>query len=62
MAQRLIITLSDQERMALERLARDEFRPLRDQVRVLVRDEALRRGVWPEPAEALFKTVSTVRK
>lgn len=62
MAQRLIITLSDQERVALERLARAEIRPLRDQVRLLVREEAQRRGVWPDPAEDLFKAVSTVRK
>jgi len=52
MAQRLIITFSDEETRALEDLARAELRPVRDQLRLLVREEAKRRGVWQPKVQA----------
>jgi len=51
MARRLILTLSDEESTALARLARDQFRPEREQVRLLIRREAEKEGVWPVPAK-----------
>lgn len=54
MPQRLIITFSDDEQQALERLALEQLRPVRDQLRLLVREEAKRRGCWPpkrQPAQ-----------
>lgn len=54
MPQRLIITFSDDEQQALERLAQEQLRPMRDQLRLLVREEAKRRGFWPpkqQPAQ-----------
>jgi len=42
------IVLSDQERTALERLAKVEGRHLSETMRELVRAEAKRRGLWPD--------------
>jgi len=48
MYKRLTITFTAAERAALERLAEQDTRPLKDQVRALVRAEAERRHVWLE--------------
>jgi hypothetical protein len=49
MLTKLTITFSPEEREALDRLAQVEVRPVKDQVRVLVRSEAEKRGLWPNP-------------
>jgi hypothetical protein len=46
---KLIITFTPDECEALDRLAEVEVRPVKDQVRVLVRSEAEKRGLWPNP-------------
>jgi len=46
---KLIITFTPDEREALDRLAEVEVRLVKDQVRVLVRSEAEKRGLWPNP-------------
>jgi hypothetical protein len=54
MGQRLIITFDQAEQEALERLAEEQLRPVREQLRLLVREEAKRRGFWPpkqQPAQ-----------
>ena len=53
MLRRLMITFTAAERVALDRLALQDTRPIKDQVRALVRAEAERRHVWFEdPARA----------
>lgn len=47
---RLTISFTREEREALDRLARTDVRPAKDEVRALVRAEAERRGLW-RPAE-----------
>jgi hypothetical protein len=47
MLRKLTITFSPEEREALDRLAQQDLRPAKDQLRLLVREEAQRRGVWP---------------
>jgi hypothetical protein len=49
MLKRLTITFTPDEREALDRLAKQELRPVKEQVRLLVRSEAERRGLWPFP-------------
>jgi hypothetical protein len=51
MLRKLTITFTPEEREALDRLARAEFRPVKEQVRALVRAEAERRGLWPAAQE-----------
>jgi hypothetical protein len=51
MSQRLIITFTQEEQQALERLAEEQVRPVHDQLRLLVREEAKRRGLWPPKQE-----------
>jgi hypothetical protein len=46
MYKRLTITFTAAERAALERLAQQDTRPIKDQVRALVRAEAERRHLW----------------
>jgi len=48
MLRRLMITFTAAERVALDRLARQDTRPIKDQVRALIRAEAERRRVWCE--------------
>lgn len=52
MLKRLTISFTTEEREALDRLAREDLRPVKDQVRVLIREAAQKRGVWPLPAAA----------
>ena len=47
MVQRITINFSVEERQALDELARAELRPVKDHVRLLIRQEAERRGLWP---------------
>lgn len=47
MLRRLTITFTPDERQVLDRLAQAELRPVKDQVRLLIRQEAERRGLWP---------------
>ncbi len=46
MVRRLTITFTAAEQAALERLAQQDTRPVKDQVRALVRAEAERRHLW----------------
>lgn len=48
MMRRLTITFTVRERAALEALSKQELRPMKEQVRHLVRAEAQRLGLWPE--------------
>lgn len=45
---RLTVTMNQQERQALEELARQNLRQPREHMRYLLREEALRRGLLPE--------------
>lgn len=56
MIQRMTISFSPEERRALDELARTELRPVKDQVRLLVRQEAERRGLWPETTQPRERT------
>ena len=47
MLKRLTITFTPDEREALDRLAQTDVRPVKEQVRFLLRAEAERRGLWP---------------
>lgn len=54
MLRKLTITFSDEEREALDRLAQLDLRQPKEQLRLLVRQEAKRRGCWPpveQPAQ-----------
>jgi hypothetical protein len=52
MLQKVTITLTPSERLALERLARGELREPKDFVRWLIRDAAISRGfIQPEPTQ-----------
>jgi hypothetical protein len=46
MYKRLTITFTEAEGAALDRLAQQDTRPVKDEVRALVRAEAQRRHVW----------------
>jgi hypothetical protein len=52
MYRRLTITFTEAERTALDRLAQLDTRPVKDQVRALVRAEAERRRVWLDDPES----------
>ncbi len=58
MTQRLIITFSQEEQEALERLAEEQLRQVHDQLRLLVREEAKRRGYWPPKQPAQRRTTT----
>lgn len=47
MLKRMTVSFTLEEREALDRLARQELRPPKEQVRFLLRAEAERRGLWP---------------
>ena len=47
MIPRLTISLTPEEREALERMVEADFRPPKEQIRWLVREEARRRGLLP---------------
>jgi len=47
MLKRLTITFTEAERTALDQLAQQDTRPVKEQVRVLVVQEAQRRAMWP---------------
>jgi hypothetical protein len=47
MSTRLTITMTQEEREALARLAQADVRPVKEQLRYLLRSEAERRGLWP---------------
>jgi hypothetical protein len=52
MLSRLTISFTPDETKALRRLSEMDFRPPKDQVRWLVRQEAKRRGLWlPDDAQ-----------
>jgi hypothetical protein len=51
MYRRLTITFTEAERAALDRLAQLDTRPVKDEVRALVRAEAERRCVWLDDPE-----------
>jgi hypothetical protein len=53
MLKRLTITFTEAERAALDRLAQQDTRPVKDQVRALVRAEAERRHVWFDDPESV---------
>jgi hypothetical protein len=56
MLTRLTITFTAAERAALDRLAQLDTRPVKDQVRALVRAEAERRHIWfDDPASAGYR-------
>jgi hypothetical protein len=52
MLKRLTVTLTSAERAALDRLAQADVRPVKDQVRALIRAEAERRHIWLESPES----------
>lgn len=47
---RLTVTLAEDERVALQRMAEDECRYPREQLRFLLREEAQKRGLLVIPA------------
>ena len=51
MFKRITVTFTPDEAQALVCLAQAETRPVKDQVRFLVRTEAERRGLWPTPGQ-----------
>jgi len=56
MLRRLTITFTAAERAALDRLAQQDIRLVKDQVRALIRAEAERRHVWlDDPASAEWR-------
>ena len=56
MLRRLTITFTAAERAALDRLAQQDIRPVKDQVRALIRAEAERRHVWlDDPASVEWR-------
>ena len=56
MLKRLTITFTAAERAAFDRLAQQDIRPVKDQVRALVRAEAERRCLWyDDPASANYR-------
>jgi hypothetical protein len=57
MLTRLTISFSEEERRALEIISRIEFRPLREQIRYMVRVDLERRGlISPHPKpEPIFE-------
>ena len=52
MIQRLTISFTPDERKALQAMAEKDFRPPKDQLRWLLREEAQRRGLLPAKQEA----------
>jgi hypothetical protein len=44
---KITILFTDEEQAVLEVLARQQVRPVKEQVRFLVRAEAERQGLWP---------------
>ena len=61
MLNRLTITFTTAERAALDRLAQQDVRPIKDQVRALVRAEAERRHIWfDDPASISYRGSSAV--
>lgn len=59
---RLTITLSDQERHALQTLADRELRDPRDQVVLILREGLQRRGLIPVRAEAALNGSNCIRQ
>jgi hypothetical protein len=56
MLKRLTITFTTAERTALDRLAQQDIRPVKEQVRALVRAEAERRCLWyDDPSSADYR-------
>jgi hypothetical protein len=53
MYRRLTITFTEAERGALDRLAQRDTRPVKDEVRALVRAEAERRVLWFDDPESV---------
>lgn len=53
MLRRLTITFTEAERVALGRLAEADTRPVKDQVRVLVKQAAIARNLWNEDPDWL---------
>lgn len=56
---RLTITLDQEEREALTRLAQADVRPPKEQLRFLLRSEAEKRGLWPVPIPATRPATGT---
>ena len=56
MFRRLTVVFTPAESIALDRLAQQDIRPVKEQVRALVRAEAERRHVWmDDPASAEWR-------
>jgi len=56
MLKRLTVTFTEAERVALDRLAQADVRPVKDQVRALVRDAAKARCIWfDDPATVNYR-------
>ena len=56
MFRRLTVTFTPAESIALDRLAQQDIRPVKDQVRALVRAEAERRCLWyDDPSSASYR-------
>jgi hypothetical protein len=57
---RVTITFSEAERKALEDVSRLEMRPLKEQVRFIVRADLVRRGLLPQKDQQDKKGVEDV--
>jgi len=56
MSRRLTVVFTPAESIALDRLAQQDIRPVKEQVRALVRAEAERRCLWyDDPASADYR-------
>jgi hypothetical protein len=55
------VRFTPQEREALVLIAKDEERTISDVLRVIVRREASRRGLWPEYRKISRQTMEVVR-
>jgi hypothetical protein len=52
MMTRIPIMLDEKDILALSKLARHEYRDIRQQAAVLIRDELIRRGILPQERSA----------
>ncbi len=56
MNRRLTVVFTPAESLALDRLAQQDIRPVKEQIRALVRAEAERRCLWfDDPASANYR-------
>jgi hypothetical protein len=57
MYHKVILTLSPAEQAALTRLAEQDMRPPREELRFILREAAKARGLWPDDAETAPQTL-----